>query len=72
MLKNRASGCVIVRIFFRETGMLVHTSSWMKLSSISPKAEEKQTFNNTKKSEYADHCIFVFAVFLLWRRVLAS
>jgi hypothetical protein len=50
MLKNRASGCVIVRIFFRETGMLVHTSSWMmKLSSISPKTEEKQTFNNTKK-----------------------
>ena len=26
-----ADGCVIVRIFFRETGMLVHTSSWMMI-----------------------------------------
>ncbi|MFA5346823.1 MAG: hypothetical protein WC294_01685 [Methanoregula sp.] len=25
-----AEGCVIVRIFFRETGMLVHISSWVK------------------------------------------
>ena len=26
-----AEGCVIVRIFFRETGILVHISSWMKI-----------------------------------------
>jgi len=27
---NWADGGVIVRIFFRETGMLVHISSWVK------------------------------------------
>jgi hypothetical protein len=53
--------------------MLVHTSSWMmKYSSISPKAEEKQTFNNTKNPNMRIIVFFVFAVFLLWRRVLAS
>jgi hypothetical protein len=63
----------MVRIFFRETGMLVHTSSWMmKLSSISPKTEEKQTINNTKNPNMRIIVFFVFAAFLLWRRVLAS
>lgn len=72
LLSFRANGCVIVRIFFRETGELMNISSWMwNIIPMSVAKWKKWTFNNTCKIRTCGLAYYLNCPFSHWRRVLA-